>query len=145
MVDWQVHGQGYAAAMVATARRLAEELAALGAPVFETVDGYTRSHQFALRAHRWGGGQAASRLLREANLLACGIGLPDEAVEGDVNGLRIGTPELVRIGLTEEDMPRLASLVVRGLAGERVADEVTAWRRTLTGVHHVHQPEAAAV
>ncbi|GAA5161577.1 serine hydroxymethyltransferase [Ornithinimicrobium tianjinense] len=145
MVDWQVHGQGYAASMVGTARRLAEELAALGAPVFETVEGHTRSHQFALRAHPWGGGQAASRLLRRANLLACGIGLPDEPVDGDVNGLRIGTPELVRIGLTEEDMPRLASLVVRGLAGEPVAEEVTAWRRSLTGVHHVRQPEAALV
>jgi glycine hydroxymethyltransferase len=138
MVDWQEHGRAYAAAMVAAARRLAAELAALGAPVFETVEGPTLSHQFALRAAPWGGGQAASHRLRAANLLACGIGLPVAPVDGDVNGLRLGTPELVRIGLTEDDMPRLAALIVAALAGEPVADEVTSWRRTLTGVHFVH-------
>lgn len=139
MVDWQEHGPRYAAAMVAAARRLAEELGALGAPVFQTVDGPTRSHQLALRAEAWGGGQAAARTLRRANLLACGIGLPVAPVEGDLNGLRLGTPEIVRIGLDEEDMPRLASLLVRGLTGDRgVADEVTVWRSTLTGVHFVH-------
>ncbi|MGC5583516.1 serine hydroxymethyltransferase [Ornithinimicrobium sp. W1665] len=140
MVDWQEHGSGYAAAMAATARRLAEELAALGAPVFQTVDGPTRSHQLALRAARWGGGQAAARILRRANLLACGIGLPLDPVEGDMNGLRLGTPEIVRIGLVEDDMPRLASLIVRGLDGdEGVAAEVAAWRSGLTGVHFVHR------
>jgi len=57
------------------------------------------------------GGQAASKTLRQAGFLACGIGLPIEAVEGDMNGLRIGTPELVRWGMTPEHMPRLAQLI----------------------------------
>lgn len=143
MVDWQVHGQAYAAAMVRTAARLAQELAGLGLPVFETAEGPTLSHQFAVEAARWGGGQAAAALLRRTGLLACGIGLPIDAVDGDVNGLRIGTPELVRIGLTEDDMPRLASLIARGLAADdeavrEVADEVATWRRSIgTDLHYV--------
>lgn len=140
MVDWQVAGADYAAAMVATARELAEALQARGLPVFTGHDGPTRSHQFALRARPWGGGQAAARRLRRANLLACGIGLPEEPIEGDVNGLRIGTPELVRLGLRVADMPALAELIARGLdesvAPETVAPDVTAFRSRLGGIHY---------
>ena len=68
-------------------------------PVFARADGPTRSHQFAVEARPWGGGQRAAKTLRRANLLACGIGLPTAPLEGDVNGLRIGTPELVRLGM----------------------------------------------
>lgn len=139
MVDWKAAGEAYAAAMVATAARLADELVG-GVPLFSGAHGATRSHQFAVRAQQWGGGQAASKRLRKANLLACGIGLPDTPVEGDVNGLRIGTPELVRLGMTTDDMPALADFIVRGLDQDldpaAVAPEVTAWRKQFTGVHY---------
>jgi glycine hydroxymethyltransferase len=140
MLDWKVAGRAYAAAMVETAARLAEELAAAGLPVFLGAHGPTRSHQFALRAQQWGGGQAAARRLRRANLLACGIGLPDEPVDGDVNGLRIGTPELVRLGMKPADMAELAGFLARGLdegvPPEEVASEVTGWRKQFSGVHY---------
>jgi glycine hydroxymethyltransferase len=139
MVDWKIAGAAYAAAMVDTAARLADELAAAGLPVFAGAHGPTWSHQFALRAQAWGGGQAAARRLRRANLLTCGIGLPDSSVDGDVNGLRIGTPELVRRGAKPSDMAGLAALVARGLDPAtdpgRVAADVTAWRAPFTGVH----------
>lgn len=141
MIDWQVAGAAYAAEMVVTAARLAQELDARGVPVFGTTEGFTTSHQFALAAHPWGGGQAAAKRLRRANLLACGIGLPIDAIEGDMNGLRIGTPELCRRGMTSHDMPELADLIVRGLAATddaaaaAVAADVRDWRSRFTGVH----------
>jgi glycine hydroxymethyltransferase len=139
MVDWTVAGRAYAAAMVETARRLADELAAAGLPVFAGAHGPTRSHQFALRAQEWGGGQHAAKRLRRANLLSCGIGLPDNPVDGDVNGLRIGTPELVRRGAKPADMADLAAFIARGLDRATdpgtVAPDVTAWRKRFTGVH----------
>jgi glycine hydroxymethyltransferase len=139
MVDWQVAGPAYAQRMIATAERLAAELVALGVPVFTTARGFTQSHQFAVEAHRYGGGQHAARRLRRANLLACGIGLPTRPLDGDLNGLRIGTPEVVRLGMTEADMPTLASFIARGLADDTdpasVAPEVTAWRAQFSGVH----------
>lgn len=137
MLDWQTAGEAYARTMAATAARLAAELAALDVPVL-TLAGHgiaTRSHQFAVLAHRYGGGQRAARLLRESNLLACGIGLPAAPVPGDVNGLRLGTPEVARLGMTEADMPVLASFLARALAGEHVGGEVTAWRARFTDAH----------
>jgi len=132
LLDWLAFGREYAAAMVATARALARELEGAGLPVFATARGATESHQFALRAAPLGGGQAASKRLRRANLLACGIGLPGAEVAGDLNGLRLGTPELVRWGMGPAEMPALARLIARALLGneapEEVAADVTAFR-----------------
>jgi glycine hydroxymethyltransferase len=139
MVDWKTVGKEYAATMVETAAELAAGLGREGLPVFEGADGPTRSHQFALEAHAWGGGQRTAKLLRQANLLACGIGLPTTPVDGDVNGLRIGTPELARLGMKPGDMADLASLVADGLESgtdlPAVAARVTEWRSHFSGVH----------
>jgi len=141
MLDWRDHGQTYAKAMVDTAQALAAEMQKLGMPVFETATGPTSSHQFAIRAAGYGGGQAASKTLRQAGLLACGIGLPIEAVEGDMNGLRIGTPELVRWGMTPEHMPRLAHLINDALRANDpagMAADVAKWRSEFDSLHYIH-------
>ena len=80
MLDWTVAGPAYATAMIDTARALADGLVAADLPVFRRTEGVTGSHQFALEAAGFGGGQAAAARLRRANLLTCGIGLPIAAV-----------------------------------------------------------------
>jgi glycine hydroxymethyltransferase len=143
LLDWLALGRDYAATMVATATALAEALAEAGLPVFATASGFTRSHQFALLAAAFGGGQAAARRLRRANLLACGIGLPAPDVPGDLNGLRFGTPELVRWGMQPEHMPQLARLIARALSGneapEDVAVDVTTFRRQFDRLHFIRE------
>ena len=141
LLDWQVHGGTYARMMTATAAALAEALAAHDLPVFRTRSGFTSSHQLALEAAPWGGGQRTAKLLRRAHLLASGIGLPAPAVAGEMNGMRLGTNELARRGMTPADMPELAALVARVLASgeapEAVAPATSAFRRRFTGVHFV--------
>jgi len=110
MLDWRDFGVAYAAEMIALARALAAALADAGLPVYAGAGDPTRSHQFALEAAAYGGGQAASKTLRRAGFLACGIGLPIAPVAGDMNGLRIGTPEQVRGGMTSAHAADLAAL-----------------------------------
>ncbi|HRN74754.1 aminotransferase class I/II-fold pyridoxal phosphate-dependent enzyme [Ottowia sp.] len=140
LIDWRVHGQDYARAMQDTARALAQALHALGLPVHAIGRGATDSHQLALRAARWSGGQRAARHMARSGLLACGIGLPIDPVAGDVNGLRLGVPEIVRLGMGPSDMPALARLIERALQADAppsVADEVAAFRSRFSGVHYV--------
>jgi glycine hydroxymethyltransferase len=137
LVDWLEGGREYAAAMTTTATALAEALAAAGMPVFSTEHGHTTSHQFAVEATRWNGGHQAALRLRDANILACAIGLPG----GDEwSGLRLGTPEIVRWGMTPVDMPELAALIVDGLEGDAsaVAARTTDFRSRFTTLHHIH-------
>jgi len=140
LLDWREMGRDYAAAMIALAQALAKALKDCGLPVFATAEGMTNSHQFAIEAAAFGGGQAASKHLRKAGFLACGIGLPVAPVDGDMNGLRIGTPELVRWGVVVKDAPRLAGLIARALnsdAPETLLAEVSGWRQSFDRLHYV--------
>ncbi|HKC27842.1 MAG TPA: aminotransferase class I/II-fold pyridoxal phosphate-dependent enzyme, partial [Jatrophihabitans sp.] len=145
LLDWRVAGHSYAQTMVGTASALAQELSTRGVPVFRAGSTATTSHQLAVEAERYGGGQAAAHRLRSANLLASGIGLPIAEVPGDLNGLRLGTPEIVRIGMGIADMPTLADYLARALDPNQdtgaVAQEVSAWRASFSEIHYtVDQP-----
>jgi len=140
MLDWIDHGAAYSTQMIATAQALASALADQGLPVFSTTQGHTQSHQFAIEAAGFGGGQAASKALRKAGFLACGIGLPIAEVAGDMNGLRIGTPELVRWGVTPEHTDELAALVAKALrsnAPDTMATEVRSLRESFDTLHYM--------
>jgi glycine hydroxymethyltransferase len=140
LLDWRQHGAAYAASMVETAQALATALVSEGIPVFCPRGTATTSHQFAIEAAQYGGGQAACKRLRTANILACGIGLPIALVAGDLNGLRLGTPEIVRRGMRPDDMPTLAKLIAQALRAsnpEAVAVEVTNFRQSFNGLSFI--------
>lgn len=140
LIDWRRHGTAYAQAMQETARALAGALHARGLPVHAYARGATTSHQFALEAARWGGGQAAARRLGRAGLLACGIGLPIAPVPGDVNGLRLGVPEIVRLGMGPAHMDELGTLIADALDGDAlaVAPRVQAFRQRFRSLHFIN-------
>jgi len=141
LLDWKAHGPDYAAAMVDVARALAHALHDQGSPVFAADRGATTSHQFALEAARYGGGQAMAKRLRRANILTSGIGLPIAPVEGDMNGLRLGTPEIVRWGFGPEQMREVTRFIIEALASDDAASmlaaEVAAYRRSFSTLQFV--------
>jgi len=140
MADWKVHGRDYAKNMVDVSRSLARELDGLGLPVFAKCQSFTRSHQFAIEAAEFGGGQTISKKLRKSGFLTCGIGLPKPDINGDLNGLRIGSPELVRWGIKVEHTKKLAELIARALTTnnpESMAEEVSAMRKQFSKMHYI--------
>jgi len=114
LLDWKEFGQAYAKEMVDAASALANHLIDAQVIVHGGTDA-THSHAFALDAISLGGGHACAQLLRKANLLTSGIGLPVASEPGTMPGLRIGTNEIVRWGMTASDMEELASLIARAL------------------------------
>ncbi len=145
LLDWRVHRTAYAAKMIEVARDLAKALEANGLPVFQTARGATESHQFAIPAHDFGGGQAASKHLYKAGLIACGIGIPAPEIAGDMNAIRIGTPELVRWGFGQNkgDIPRLAELIAGALHSDEPANfalQTAEFRSEFQTLHYVVMP-----
>ncbi|WP_371155209.1 serine hydroxymethyltransferase [Jannaschia sp. 2305UL9-9] len=138
--DWRSHGPAYAEAMQALATALANAARSEGLPLFETSKGVTDSHQFALDAAPFGGGQAMALRLETAGFLTCGIGLPRPPVAGDMNGLRIGTPEMARRGVTPGDAPVIMSLLARALRDDpaTIAPETTRLRAQFQGLLYVN-------
>jgi len=142
MLDWLECGPAYADRMVETARALARRLREAGLPVVGVGSDLTDSHHIAVAAPD--GGQRAAASLRLSNLLACGIGLPasrarlDDVAPGDVNGLRLGTPEMVRWGMGPEEAERVGDWIARALLdGEDVSAEVSGFRVAFDRVHFV--------
>ncbi len=122
LLDWIEHGESYAEEMVSSAAALSAALEARGVELQRAAGAPTTSHQLAIRPDSIDADEAVRRL-RAANLLTCAIGLPDGA------GVRLGTPEAVRWGMTSADMDVLAGFIADGLAGiEGVGEAVTAWR-----------------
>lgn len=115
-------GAEYARTVIGNSQRLAAELDGRGIPIVARAEGFTRSHQLHLdraeleRRHGILPGALARRWEKQrllTDLVA-----------------RIGTAEVARLGLTPDDMPRLADLLFRGGPGkERVGTEVLRWRR----------------
>ncbi len=135
MFDWLEYGAAYTTAMVANSVALAAGLEERGLPVFRTALGPTGAYQFAVDMSAGAGGHAAALQLREANILTCAIGLPHD--EGA--GLRFGTPEITRLGMTPADMPALADLIAAGLGPDpaSVASRAAAMRQRFDTVHFV--------
>lgn len=141
LLDWLEYGTGYAQMMKETALSLADALATEGVPVYTTAEGFTRSHQFAVEAKPFGGGQTAAKRLRQANILTCGIGLPLEPLDHDLNGLRLGTPEIARWGMKSDHMPQVARFIAEALLEKRplpeIAQDVAAFRSRFQQLHYV--------
>ena len=153
--DMHTYGRAYADATIANAQALAQALADEGVAVHD-VPGrvghidlhgarpFTVSQHVALRAAAYGGGNRAALALERANLLCSSIGLPSETagtVDGDANGVRLGTQELTRWGMGRADMADVARLMADVLLTrrppERVRDDVVALRRRFQSVHFV--------
>ena len=141
-LDLLEYGETYSQQCIANAQALAESLLVEGLPVFQVPEkGFTNSQHVAIEAHSFGGGDAASVQLQLANVITCGIGLPRDPVEGDVNGIRLGTPEITRRGMAPEHMPAIASFFRRVLleqeAKASVRADVLAFRRQFSGMYFV--------
>jgi glycine hydroxymethyltransferase len=131
LVDWLRHGPAYAAEMLASANALQSGLLAEGVDALPT-----QSHAFAVRTDD---GHRLAQQLRAANLLTSGIGLPGATGE-TMNGLRLGTNEIVRWGMAAADMAELAALVARAIAAGAaggLADEVTEFRGRFGSLHFI--------
>ncbi len=141
-LDLREFGRSYADMCIANAQALAQALHDGGCPVFHVPGlGFTQSQHVALPAHRYGGGNAGSRLLEQANILVSSIGLPLPSIEGDANAIRIGTQEVTRWGMTPAVMADVADLMcrvlVRGEDPTRVREDVVALRAGYQDLHYI--------
>jgi len=136
LLDWRQFGEAYAQAMIDTAQALAQALRERGIDIFASERGFTQSHQFALTADAFENGHEMAKHLRRAGFLASAIGLPTNSGEG----LRLGTPELVRRGVEAKHCDEIAALLFEALSRtdpSQVAERTRALRQGFQGIHYV--------
>ncbi len=119
-------GREYARRTVANARALAQALHDKGFDVLAAELGFTRSHTLAVRVVREGGGADVARRLADAGIIANKNLLPGDRSPKQPGGIRLGTPEVTRVGMGEREMGRIAELMDALLHRGRSVEEVAA-------------------
>jgi glycine hydroxymethyltransferase len=118
-------GREYAHRTVVNARALGQALHDRGFDVLAADLGFTRSHTLAVRVENEGGGEAVAKRLADAGVIANKNLLPGDKSPKHPGGVRLGTPEVTRVGMGEPEMVRIAELfddlLHRGKSTEDVA------------------------
>jgi len=110
-------GKQYAEQIIANAKALGQALHERGLNVLGEKKGFTESHQVAVEVTKYGLGGDMERALESANIIVNRQLLPGDIQAGrhytNPGGIRIGTSEITRIGMKENDMAEVAELMKR--------------------------------
>lgn len=140
LAESRAFGRAYARQTIANARALAGALAERGFEVLGEKLGYTASHTVAVRVAKEGGGEPVSQRLSSAGIIANKNLLPGDKSPKRPEGIRLGTPEVTRLGMTEPEMVRIAELfdllLHQGASPERVAREGEELKRDFTRLEY---------
>lgn len=129
--EFLAYGEAYADQVVRNAKALGAALEKNGFSVEAREFGYTESHQVAVNVKDLGGGDRASRVLKDNNIIVNMNLLPFDPLGrvSDPSGLRIGVQEMTRFGMMEKEMGTIAELMKRCLIdGKKAADDVKDFR-----------------
>jgi len=145
-------GQEYAKQVIANAQVLGQALNDEGMDVLASNLGFTKSHQIAVNITKFGLGGDLEKDLEKANII-----LNRQLIPGDVQagrhyqnpgGLRIGTSEITRLGMKQEEMKIIASLMARIIVKKedpaKVKKEVEELRKSYQKVHFAFEPNTPA-
>ena len=129
LAEFEAFGADYARDIVANAKALGAALAAEGFDVLAEERGYTSSHQVLTRhgGADSGAGKRAARTLEDCGIITNMNMLPgDTKAMSGPSGLRLGTPELTRVGMGTDEMQDVARFFSRALIEEDDAASVRA-------------------
>ena len=117
LAEFEEFGTDYAKNIVANAKSLATALAAEGFDVLAEDRGYTASHQVLTRhgGIDSGAGRKAADLLEKSGIITNMNMLPGDTKAMQPSGLRLGVPELTRVGMGTDEMKDVAVFFSRAL------------------------------
>ncbi len=135
-------GAALMAQIVRNAKALGRALQARGIPMLGAHKDFTETHQVIADLRDFGRGLKVAQTLERANIITNKNLIPaDRPEDWDYpGGLRIGTIEVTRLGMFEQEMETIADfiarIVVEGEAPEAVLPEVLAFREPFQTLYY---------
>ena len=143
LAEFEEFGVDYAKDIVANARALGAALSSEGFDVLAEERGFTESHQVLTRH---GGPDSGAGMRAAQTLEDCGIITNMNMLPGDTkamsgpSGLRLGVPELTRVGMGVDEMQDVARFFARALIHEddpsSVSSEVSSFKSNFQTVRY---------
>jgi len=132
-------GEAYAKQTIKNAQALGQALGEQGFKVFGEKLGFTKSHQILLEIGP-GRGKEASKKLEDAGIVTNMNTIPGDTDPLNPSGLRLGTPELTRIGMKEKEMTDVAEFYSRTLlkneSVKKIKADVKEFRKDFQELHY---------
>jgi len=132
-------GEAYAKQTIKNAQAFGQALNECGFKVFGEKLGFTKSHQILLEIGP-GKGKEASKKLEDAGIVTNMNTIPGDKDPMNPSGLRLGTPELTRIGMKEKDMEDVAGFYARALLKnenlKKINADVKEFRKDFQELHY---------
>jgi glycine hydroxymethyltransferase len=132
-------GEAYAKQTIKNAQNLAQSLHEHGFDVYGEKLGFTKSHQILLGIGP-GKGKEASKLLEDSGIVTNMNTIPGDEDPLNPSGLRLGTPELTRIGMKEKEMEEIAIFFERALikkeSPKKIKADIKEFRKDFQELHY---------
>jgi glycine hydroxymethyltransferase len=135
-------GQTYMAQIVRNAQVIGAALNRRGITMLGAHKGFTTTHQVIADVRQFGGGLEVAQQLARANIITNKNLIPSDKPQdwNHPSGLRIGTTEITRLGMKEQEMETIADFMTRVLVDqeepEKVVDDVVAFREPYQTVYY---------
>jgi len=145
-------GREYAEQIVRNAKALGQALFERGFKVLAEHKGFTESHVLLIDITQHGDGGAIEGSLEKANIIINRNLLPWDIREGrhfmHPGGIRLGTSEVTRLGMKENDMEEIADFIRQVVLDkeppEKVGQEVAEFRKDFHTIHYCFEKGAEA-
>jgi len=145
-------GREYSEQIVRNARALGQALYERGFNVLAEHKGFTESHVLLIDITEHGDGGTIEKQLEMANIIVNRNLLPWDIREGrhfmHPGGIRLGTSEVTRLGMKENDMSEIADFVQRVVldkeSPEKVSEDVAEFKKDFQTVQYCFEKEASA-
>lgn len=137
-------GKDYVRQIVKNSKALAQALYERGFNVLAEHKGFTESHVVIIDITKFGDGGTIEKELEKANVIINRNLLPWDIKEGrhfqNPGGIRMGTSEVTRLGMKENEMKEIAEFVKRVVINRESVDKVKAdvaeFRKNYQKVHY---------
>jgi len=140
LAETREFGEAYADQTIRNAKALAQALHERGFDVLCEPNGFTESHTVVVDVEEHHGGAKVAKSLEDANIIVNKNLLPWDDDPVRPSGIRIGSQEVTRLGMKENDMAEVAELISRVVMKSRppteVKDSVVEFKRGFTKVHY---------
>ncbi|MHA2298960.1 MAG: serine hydroxymethyltransferase [Candidatus Hodarchaeales archaeon] len=156
LAEFKEFGKPYAEQVIKNAKALAKSLDDRGFNVVAPERGYTESHTILVDIVDFQGstglGGDIEKLLEKANVIINRNMLPWDPMEGrrytNPGGIRLGTSEVTRLGMKEDEMDQIAEwfkkILVDKAKVEDVAKEIADFRKEFQDVHYAFPSKTKA-
>ncbi len=143
MEEFKVFGTEYSDQILKNSKDLARNLSESGFDVVAKDKGFTETHMFLIDISTIMPAYDAEKILEQANIFVNKNLLPFDKSFTHPRGLRLGTPEITRLGMKEKDMATIAGFISRLLIKrenpEIIKNEVRIFREKFKKIHYCNE------